>query len=220
MLVITYGRGSTSEEDKGAQVRSALVWEGTGSIDQSTNTIWLDGRAEQRASPWGSSSGSFLRLEELLARVGALGAAVSIAEDGTEDSKGDSVVEGRAEGNGRGLDRGKVCSDAVSYKVLSRSPIGIVCLTIGDAFPSSCDSLFGSCGGERWARSELTVKRHCRCDELSVIEDVMWCLFVCWGCWSDKKCERKGWFCAPTARTSPAKCRDDLWRSYCCQAPT
>jgi hypothetical protein len=74
---------------------------------------------------------------------------VGIAEDGTEDSKGDSVVEGRTEGNGRGLDGGKVCSDAVSYEVLSRSPIGIVCLTIGDVFPSSCDSLFGSYGGER-----------------------------------------------------------------------
>jgi hypothetical protein len=48
---MTYRRSSGSHEDQGAEVSSALVGEGTSSIDESTNTVCLDGRANNGATP-------------------------------------------------------------------------------------------------------------------------------------------------------------------------
>jgi hypothetical protein len=107
---MTYGRSSGGEEDQGTEVSSALVGEGTGGVDQSTNTVRLDGRADNGATPRSGGGGSLLAVEVLLLGVGLLRAAVCVTEDGTEDSQGDGVVEGRAESDGRGLDGGKVCS--------------------------------------------------------------------------------------------------------------
>jgi len=104
----TYRWRSRSEEDQRAEVGSALVCEGTGSVNESTDTVGLNGRADDGAPPRCSSSGSLLAVEVLLLRIGLLCAAVRVAKYRAEDSEGDSVVEGRAEGNGRGLDRGKV----------------------------------------------------------------------------------------------------------------
>lgn len=103
-MVQTYGRSGGSEEDEGSEVSSAGVGEGAGRVDQSTNTVGLDGRADQGATPRGGGGGSLLGVEVLLLGVGLLGAAVGIAEDGAEDSQGDSVVEGRAKSDGRGFD--------------------------------------------------------------------------------------------------------------------
>ena len=105
---MTYGRSSGSEEDQRAEVSSALVGEGAGGVDESTNTVRLDGRADDGATPRGSGGGSLLGVEVLLLGVGLLRTAVGVTENGAEDGKGDSVVEGRAEGDGRGLDGRKV----------------------------------------------------------------------------------------------------------------
>lgn len=99
----TYRRSSRSEEDQRAEVGSALVGEGAGSVDESTNTVGLDGGPGEGRSPRGSSGGGLLGVEELLLAVGSLGATVGVAEDGAEDSEGDGVVEGSAEGNSRRL---------------------------------------------------------------------------------------------------------------------
>jgi hypothetical protein len=48
---MTYGGSSGGHEDQGAEVSSALVGEGTGSVDQSTNTVCLEGRADNGATP-------------------------------------------------------------------------------------------------------------------------------------------------------------------------
>ncbi len=101
---MTYGRSSGSEEDQRAEVSSALVGKGAGSVDESTNTVRLDGRADNGATPRGSGGGSLLGVEVLLLGVSLLCATVGVTEDGAEDGKGDSVVEGRAESDGRGLD--------------------------------------------------------------------------------------------------------------------
>ncbi len=105
---MTYRGSSRSEEDQRAEVSSALVGEGTGGVDESTNTVRLDGRADNGATPRSSSGGGLLRVEVLLLGVGLLRAAVGITEDGAEDGKGNCVVKGRAESDGRGLDRGEV----------------------------------------------------------------------------------------------------------------
>jgi hypothetical protein len=99
----TYGRSSGGSEDQSTEVSGALVGKGTGSVDQSTNTVGLDTRADEGRAPRGSGGGGLLGVEELLLAVGSLGAAVRVTEDGAEDSEGDGVVEGSAEGNGRRL---------------------------------------------------------------------------------------------------------------------
>lgn len=108
---LTYRRSSRSEENQRAKVSSALVGEGTGSVDQSTNTVRLDSRADNGASPRSGSSGGLLAVEVLLLGVCLLCATVRVTKDGAEDSEGDGVVEGRAKGNGRGLDGRKVYQD-------------------------------------------------------------------------------------------------------------
>jgi hypothetical protein len=107
-IAMTYRWCGGSHEDQWAEVSSALVGEGTGSVDQSTNTVCLDGRADNGATPGGSGGCGLLAVEVLLLGVGLLRAAVGITEDGAEDGEGDSVVEGRAKSNGRGLDGRKV----------------------------------------------------------------------------------------------------------------
>jgi hypothetical protein len=112
--VMTYGRSSGSEEDQRTEVSSALVGEGASGVDQSTNTVRLDGRADDGATPRGGGGGSLLAVEVLLLGVGLLRATVCVTEDGAENSQGDSVVEGRAESDGRGLDGGKVWSSGLA----------------------------------------------------------------------------------------------------------
>lgn len=83
----TYGRSSGSEEDQGAEVSSALVGESAGSVDESTNTVRLDGRADDGATPRGGGGGSLLGVEVLLLGVGLLCAAVGVTENGAEDGE-------------------------------------------------------------------------------------------------------------------------------------
>jgi hypothetical protein len=151
---MTYGRSSGSEEDQGAEVSSALVGKGAGSVDQSTNTVRLDGRADNGATPRGSGGGSLLAVEVLLLGVGLLRAAVCVTEDGSENSQRDGVVEGRAEGDGRGLDRGKVCSDELDLVHL--------CDAIDEAPATQLNACHGASG--------LEVDLH---DREAIVEDVV-----------------------------------------------
>jgi len=100
--------GGRSEEDQGAEVGSTLVGESTGSVDEGADTVGLDGRTDNGATPRGSSGGGLLRVEELLLGVGLLRPAVGVSEDGAQDCERDGVVEGCAESNCRGLDGGEV----------------------------------------------------------------------------------------------------------------
>ena len=93
-----------SEEDEGTEVSSTLVGKSSSSVDQSTDTVGLDTRAEDRATPRCGSGSGLLGVEVLLLGVSLLRAAVCVTEDGSKDGEGDSVVEGRAESDGRGLD--------------------------------------------------------------------------------------------------------------------
>ena len=105
----TYGRSRGGEEDQRAEVGSALVGESAGSVDESTNTVGLDGGADEGSAPGGGGRGGLLRLEELLLGVGGLSLAVGVAEDRAEDGKGDGVVVDGAEGDRGGLDGREVC---------------------------------------------------------------------------------------------------------------
>ena len=105
----TYGRSRAGEEDQAAEVGGALVGESASGVDEGTDTVGLDGRADEGGTPGSGGGGSLLRLEELLLGVGGLSLAVGVAEDRAEDSEGDGVVVDGAERDGRWLDRRKVC---------------------------------------------------------------------------------------------------------------
>jgi len=113
-VAMTYRGSSGGEEDQRAEVGGALVGKSTSGVDQSTNTVCLDGRADDGATPGGGSGRGFLAVEVLLLGVGLLRAAVGVTEDGAEDGERDGVVEGRAKSDGRGLDGWEVWRCAVS----------------------------------------------------------------------------------------------------------
>lgn len=104
----TYTRSGASEEDQCAKVRSALVAQSAGGVDQRSNTVSLHGASNQRAAPGGGSTGGFLGLDKLLLRVGRLGTVVGVTEDWGEDAEGGSVGEEGTHRNSGGLHRGKV----------------------------------------------------------------------------------------------------------------
>ena len=95
-------------KDQSTEVGSALVAEGASRVDESTNTVGLEGGASEGSSPGGGGRGSLLGLEELLLRVGGLCLTVGVTKDGAEDGQRHGVVEDGAEGNGRRLDRREV----------------------------------------------------------------------------------------------------------------
>lgn len=107
----TYTGSRSSEEDETTEISSTLVAQSTSSVDQSTDTVRLESRADERRTPGEGSAAGLLGADELLLGVGDLGALVGGTEDGGEDGELNTVVKGRAEGNGRGLDSGKVCDE-------------------------------------------------------------------------------------------------------------
>jgi hypothetical protein len=115
---MTYGGGGRCEEDQRAEVGSSLVGESASSVDQSTDTVCLDGRSDDRATPRGGSGRGLLAVKVLLFGVGLLRAAVGITEDGAENGERDGVVKGRAKGDGRRLDGGQVYVDNLLAIVL------------------------------------------------------------------------------------------------------
>lgn len=109
--VRTYAWCGRGHEDQAAQVGGTLVAERTGSVDQGTDTIGLDGAADKGAAPGGGGRGGLLRLEEFLLGVGGLSAVVGVTEQRAENGERGGVVEESAEGDGRGLDGWEVCCD-------------------------------------------------------------------------------------------------------------
>lgn len=105
----TYTGSRASEEDQAAQVPGARVTERAGGVLQRSDTICLDGAADQRRAPGGGGTGGLLGLDELLLGVGGLGAVVGVAEEGGEDGEGGRLGEDGTDGNGRGLDRREIC---------------------------------------------------------------------------------------------------------------
>ena len=107
----TYAWSGARKEDQAAEVGGALVAEGASGIDQSSDTVGLDGRADDRSSPAGGSGGGLSGLEELLLAVGGLGAVVGVTEERCEDGEGGGLVEDDAEGDSRRLDGWEVCRE-------------------------------------------------------------------------------------------------------------
>lgn len=100
----THGWRVGGEKDQTAEVSSSLVAQGAGRVDESGDTISLDGRSHDAATPAGGSGGSLLGLEELLLAVGGLGAVIGVAKEGGQHSCRADLVEDDAKGNRRGLD--------------------------------------------------------------------------------------------------------------------
>lgn len=111
--ITTYGRSGAGEEDQGAEVSSALVGKSASGVDEGTDTVRLDGRADEGSTPGRGGGGSLLGLEELLLGVGGLGLTVGVTENGSEDSKGDGVAVDGAKGDRGGLDGREVCRKRV-----------------------------------------------------------------------------------------------------------
>ena len=99
----TYRRSRASEEDQSTEVRSALVAERAGGIDQCTDAVGLDGRSDEGSAPRSAGGGGLLGLEEFLLGVGGLGLAVGFAEERAQDREGGGVGEDCAE-----RDRGRL----------------------------------------------------------------------------------------------------------------
>lgn len=106
--IVTYRWSRAGHEDQRSEVCSTLVGKSTSSVQESTNTVGLDGRADNASSPCGGGRSSLLGLDELLLAVGGLGAVVGVTEDWAENGEGGGVVENRAEGNGGWLDWWKI----------------------------------------------------------------------------------------------------------------
>lgn len=104
----TYAGGRASEEDQGAKVSSTLVTESTGGVDQGSHTVGLYGTADKGTTPCSCGTSSFLRLDELLLRVGSLGAVVGVAEDRGENTQRGCVGEECTHRNSGWLHRRKV----------------------------------------------------------------------------------------------------------------
>ena len=100
----SYGRSGGGEEDQRSEVGGALVGESASGVDEGTDTVGLDGGADEGSTPGRGGGGSLLGLEELLLGVGGLGLTVGVTEDGAEHSKGDGVAVDGAEGDRGGLD--------------------------------------------------------------------------------------------------------------------
>lgn len=99
----TYTGSGASEENQCAQVRSALVAQSAGGVDQSSHAVGLDGASNQGATPCGGSTGGLLGLDELLLRVGRLSTVVGVTENGGEDAEGGSVGKEGSHRNSGGL---------------------------------------------------------------------------------------------------------------------
>lgn len=100
----TYARSRASKKDQRSEVGSSLVCQGTGSINQGSNTISLERASDERAAPGSDSTAGLLGLEEFFLCVGGLGAVVGVSEDRGKDAERGSVSEDCAEGDRRRLD--------------------------------------------------------------------------------------------------------------------
>lgn len=114
----TYGRSGRGSEDQATEVGSTLVGESASGVEESTNTVGLEGRAGKGSTPGSGSRGSLLGLEELLLGVGSLSLTVGVTEDGAEDGEGGEVVESSADSDGRRLNGREVCRSEELVTVL------------------------------------------------------------------------------------------------------
>jgi hypothetical protein len=106
---MTYTRSSSGSKNQTTEVSGTLVAQGSGSIDESTDTVALQGRADKGGAPGGDGVGGLLGLDELLLGVGELGTVIGRAEEGAQDGELDAVVEEGAQRDGGGLNGGEVC---------------------------------------------------------------------------------------------------------------
>jgi hypothetical protein len=106
----TYARSRASKEDQRSKVGSSLVCQGTGSIDEGSNTISLESASDDRATPSSNSTAGLLGLNELFLCVGGLSTVVGVTEDRGEDAERGSVSEDCAKGDSRRLNRREVWS--------------------------------------------------------------------------------------------------------------
>lgn len=108
-----------SEENQASKVSSSFVAQNTGSVDQSTNAVRLNGAADDGRSISGSGSGGLLRLEELLLRVRSLSTMISFTKEGSEYGERCCVIEDRAESDGRGFDGRQIYLEKTGLVVIS-----------------------------------------------------------------------------------------------------
>ncbi len=89
----TYRRSGAGHEDQTAQVGGTLVAQRASGVDKRTDTVRLDGGADDGRTPRGGGTGGLLGPDELLLGVGRLGARVGVAEDGGQDGERGGVCE-------------------------------------------------------------------------------------------------------------------------------
>lgn len=95
-------------EDQTAEVGCALVAQSGSGVDESADTVSLEGRADEGGAPGDGSRAGLLGADELLLGVRGLSALVGLAEERRQHGQLDAVVEEGAKGNSRGLHRREV----------------------------------------------------------------------------------------------------------------
>lgn len=106
---VTYAWCGTSHEDQTSQISGPLVTQCASGVDQSTDTIGLDGTANEGRTPGRCSASGLFRLKELLLGVCGLSTLIGVTEDWGEDCERGGVVENGTKGNGRRLNRWEIC---------------------------------------------------------------------------------------------------------------
>lgn len=107
-VISTYRWCSASHEDYATKIGSTLVRESSGSVDQSTDTIRLNGRADNGRAPNRGGRSGFPRLDELFTRVRPHGSVVGVTEERGHDGQRGGMSEDGAERDGRRLDRREI----------------------------------------------------------------------------------------------------------------
>lgn len=97
-----YSRGRGGQEDEAAKVGGALVAEGARGVEQRADAVGLHGRADERGAVRDGGRRRLPALEELLLRVGRLGAAVCLAKERRQNGELSGVAKNGADGDGRG----------------------------------------------------------------------------------------------------------------------
>ena len=100
----TYTRCRAGHEDQATEISGSLVAQGPCGVDESSDTVRLDGAANDGGTPGSGGTSGLLALEKFFLGVRGLRTVVSVSEHRSEDSERGGVVEDGAHGNSRGLD--------------------------------------------------------------------------------------------------------------------
>ena len=101
---VTYTWCRAGHEDQATEISGSLVAQGTCCVDEGSDTIRLNGAANNGSTPGSGGTSSLLALEKLFLGICSLSTVVGVTEHRSKYGERCGVVEDGAHGNSRGLD--------------------------------------------------------------------------------------------------------------------